>query len=58
VITGQCAFLFSKLFINAKIDSKGVFSPEALNESARTYYLQEAAKIGITVDEVSEIHLP
>ena len=58
VITGQCAFLFSKLFVNGKIDLKGVFPPEELALSTRTYYLQEAEKLGITVDEITHIHLP
>ncbi|MBT3185752.1 MAG: hypothetical protein HN342_14640 [Nitrospina sp.] len=52
--TGQSAFLFTKLFVVQKIDSTGVFPPEALGREAREYYLREAAQIGLTVDEVVE----
>ena len=51
-ITGQSAFLFTKLFVNDRISEKGVFPPEVLGQETRTYYLGEAAKLGITVDEI------
>lgn len=51
-LTGQSAFLFSKLFVNDKIDARGVFPPEVLDRDARAYYLEEASKLGITVDEI------
>lgn len=51
-LTGQSAFLFTKLFVNDKIDVPGVFPPEVLKADARNYYLAEAAQLGITVDEV------
>ncbi len=56
-LTGQSAFLFSKLFVNNKIDIKGVFPPEVLEADTRTYFLEEAAKLGITVDEITETRL-
>lgn len=56
-LTGQSAFLFTKLFINDKIEEKGVFPPEVLGADARDYYLKEAAKLGITVDEIVESRL-
>jgi len=56
-LTGQSAFLFTKLFVNDKIDIKGVFPPEVLAADTRAYYLKEAAKLGITVDEITEIRL-
>ena len=56
-ITGQSAFLFTKLFVNDKISAKGVFPPEVLDTDAREYYLKEAAGLGITVDEIVEIRL-
>jgi len=56
-LTGQSAFLFTKLFVNDKIDSKGVFPPEVLDTDARAYYLKEAAGLGITVDEIVETRL-
>ena len=56
-LTGQSAFLFTKLFVNDKIDVQGVFPPEVLNAGTREYYLREAAKLGITVDEIVESRL-
>lgn len=56
-ITGQCAFLFTKLFVHNKIERKGVFPPEALELETREYYLHEARKFDISVDEISEIRL-
>ncbi|MEN8244849.1 MAG: saccharopine dehydrogenase C-terminal domain-containing protein [Thermodesulfobacteriota bacterium] len=56
-LTGQSAFLFTKLFVNDKISDKGVFPPEVLDANAREYYLQEAAGLGITVDEIVETRL-
>ena len=50
--TGQGASLFTKMLVNGKIDLKGVFPPEALGADARAYYLREAAKLDITVDEI------
>jgi len=56
-LTGQSAFLFTKLLVNDKIPERGVFPPEVLDAQARTYYLSEAAKLGITVDEIQETRL-
>ncbi len=50
-VTGQSAFLFTKMFVNNKMTMKGAFPPEALGEDERSYYLEEAAKLGITVDQ-------
>lgn len=52
-MTGQCAFLFTKMFVNGKISTKGVFPPEVLEAEEREYYLKEAAKLDITVDQYS-----
>jgi saccharopine dehydrogenase-like NADP-dependent oxidoreductase len=57
VITGQCAFLFTKLFVDNKIQHKGVFPPEVLELEAREYFLQQAAKLDISVDEITETRL-
>lgn len=57
-LTGQSAFLFTKLFVNDKIDAHGVFPPEVLGREARGYYLSEASKLGITVDEIIQTRLP
>jgi len=56
-LTGQSAFLFTKLFINDRISEKGVFPPEVLGPETRAYYLGEAAKLGITVDEIQKTEL-
>ena len=56
-LTGQSAFLFTKLLVNDKIPERGVFPPEILDAQARAYYLSEAAKLGITVDEIQETRL-
>jgi len=56
-LTGQSAYLFTKMLVNNKIDLKGVFPPEALDTDARAYYLQEAAKFDLVVDEVLQRRL-
>jgi saccharopine dehydrogenase-like NADP-dependent oxidoreductase len=56
-LTGQSAFLFTKLFVNDKISVQGVFPPEVLDADAREYYLKEAARLGITVNEIVETRL-
>ncbi|HEY5658249.1 MAG TPA: saccharopine dehydrogenase NADP-binding domain-containing protein [Myxococcota bacterium] len=55
--TGQGAFLFTKMFVHGKVSLTGVFPPEALDAEARAYYLREAAKLDITVDEVVQRRL-
>jgi len=49
--------LFTKLFVRNKIERKGVFPPEVLELETREYYLREATKFDISVDEISEIRL-
>jgi saccharopine dehydrogenase-like NADP-dependent oxidoreductase len=56
-LTGQSAFLFTKMLVNNKLDLKGVFPPEALDANARAYYLQEAAKFELIVHEVLQRRL-
>jgi saccharopine dehydrogenase-like NADP-dependent oxidoreductase len=55
--TGQGASLFTKMFVHGKIDLKGVFPPEAFDADARAYYLREAAKLDITVDQIVQRRL-
>ncbi len=55
--TGQAAFLFTKMFINDILSTKGCFPPECLEEKERKYYLSEAAKLDILVDEIVETRL-
>jgi saccharopine dehydrogenase-like NADP-dependent oxidoreductase len=56
-LTGQSAFLFTKLFVNDMMATRGVFPPEVLHAKQRQYYLTEAAKLGITVDEIGATRL-
>lgn len=53
-LTGQSAFLFTKLFVLDKLTDKGVYPPEVLIKSTRDFYLDEASKLGITVEEFIE----
>jgi saccharopine dehydrogenase (NAD+, L-lysine forming) len=50
-LTGQCGSLFTKMFVNNKITQTGLFPPEVLDAEQRSYYLKEAAKLDITVNE-------
>ncbi len=56
-LTGQSAFLFTKMLVNDVIETKGVFPPELLETDARRYFFKEAAKLDITVDEIVERRL-
>ncbi len=49
-MTGQAAFLFTKMFVNNVIETKGAYPPEVLETAERSYYLGEAAKLDLTVD--------
>jgi saccharopine dehydrogenase-like NADP-dependent oxidoreductase len=51
-LTGQCGALFTKMFVMDKIYQKGLFPPEVLDAEQRSFYLQEAAKLDITVDQI------
>ena len=53
--TGGGASLFTKMFVNGRIDRKGVFPPEALDADARAYFLKDhlaELDITVTVDEI------
>ncbi len=51
-LTGQSAFIFSKMIVNDVLGERGVFPPEMLGPGERTFFLKEAAELGITVEEV------
>ena len=55
--TGQAAFLFTKMFVNDVVTTKGCFPPECLGDKERDYYLSEAAKLDLLVDEIIETRL-
>jgi len=56
-LTGQCGALFTQMFVNDKIHQKGLFPPEVFDNDQRAYYLKEAAKLDITVDQIVEKRL-
>ena len=48
--TGQGGALFTKLFVNDKIYQKGLISSDMLEYDQVDYYLEQAAKLEITLD--------
>lgn len=56
-LTGQCASLFVKMLVNGNVTQTGVFPPEALDADSRAYFLKEAAKFELTVDQYIERRL-
>ena len=53
-LTGQCAFIFTKMLVNDVIQQKGAIAPEVLNATERKYFFDEAKKLGITLDQIVE----
>ena len=54
-LTGQGAFLFTKLFVNDMMTQKGLFSSDQLNDEQVKQYLEWAEELGITYDiEIKE----
>ena len=47
-LTGQGAFLFTKLFVNDKITQKGLISSDMLDDAQVEQYLQWAKELDIT----------
>ncbi|MBN1837043.1 MAG: hypothetical protein JW820_14400, partial [Spirochaetales bacterium] len=56
-LTGQAAFMFTRLLVNGTIRQTGVFPPELLDQESRSAYLEGLAGLGITVDEIVETRL-
>ena len=56
-LTGQCGALFTKMFVKDMIHQKGLFPPEVFDDDQRAYYLKQAAKLDITVDQIVECRL-
>lgn len=56
-VTGQSAFMFTKMFVNGVIETKGVFPPEVLEAKERKYFFDEAAKLDITVEQYVKTRL-
>jgi len=53
-LTGQSAFIFTKMLVNDVIRQKGAIAPEVLNAAEREYFFDEAKKLDITVDQIIE----
>lgn len=53
-LTGQCAFIFTKMLVNDVIQQKGAIAPEVLNAAERKYFFKEAEKLDITIDQTIE----
>jgi carboxyaminopropylagmatine dehydrogenase len=53
-LTGQCAFIFTKMLVNDVIQQKGAIAPEVLNTTERKYFFKEAQKFDITIDQIIE----
>jgi len=53
-LTGQSAFIFTKMLVNDVIERKGAIAPEVLNAAERSYFFDEAQKLDITVEKIIE----
>ena len=53
-LTGQSAFIFTKMMVKDAVTQKGCISPEVLDAAPRKFFFNEAAKLGITFDEIIE----
>ncbi|MBI9105205.1 MAG: saccharopine dehydrogenase NADP-binding domain-containing protein [Spirochaetales bacterium] len=53
-LTGQSAFIFTKMLVNDAVSQTGLISPEVLEADARKFFFDEAAKLEITFDEIIE----
>ena len=50
-LTGQSAFIFTKMMLEDSVSQKGCIAPEVLDSKARQFFFDEAAKLGITFDK-------
>ncbi|HAK44981.1 MAG TPA: hypothetical protein DCO79_03545 [Spirochaeta sp.] len=53
-LTGQSAFIFTKMMVDDAVSQTGLISPEVLDAGARKFFFDEAAKLEITFDEIIE----
>ncbi|MDC7126580.1 MAG: saccharopine dehydrogenase NADP-binding domain-containing protein [Spirochaetales bacterium] len=53
-LTGQSAFIFTKMMVNDAVNQSGLIAPEVLEEGARKFFFDEAAKLEITFEEIIE----
>lgn len=50
-LTGQSAFIFTKMMVEDAVKQKGCIAPEVLDKEARQFFFDEAAKLDITFDK-------
>ncbi len=50
-LTGQSAFIFTKMMLEDAVSQKGCIAPEVLDSKARQFFFDEAAKLDITFDK-------
>ena len=53
-LTGQSAFIFTKMMVVGAVTQTGLISPEVLEADARTFFFNECAKLDITFEEIIE----
>ncbi|MDC7226930.1 MAG: saccharopine dehydrogenase C-terminal domain-containing protein, partial [Spirochaetales bacterium] len=53
-LTGQSAFIFTKMMVDDAVTQTGLIAPEVLEADARKFFFDEAAKLDITFDEIIE----
>lgn len=53
-LTGQSAFIFTKMLVEDAVTQTGLISPEVLEADARKFFFDEAAKLDIKFDEIIE----
>lgn len=53
-LTGQSAFIFTKMMVEDAVTQTGLISPEVLEADARKFFFDECAKLDITFDEIVE----
>lgn len=53
-LTGQSAFIFTKMMVEDAVTQTGLISPEVLEEKPRRFFFDEAAKLDIKFEEIIE----
>lgn len=53
-LTGQSAFIFTKMLVDGAVTQTGCLTPEVLEAGARRFFFREAAGLSITFDEIIE----
>jgi saccharopine dehydrogenase (NAD+, L-lysine-forming) len=53
-LTGQSAFIFTKMLVNDVVAIKGAIAPEVLDATERKFFFDEAAKLDITLEQINE----